>query len=231
MEGLLWTSFLAGGSLVIAFSAGTLLGGWIAWKREGFWDTLLPPLFALVSAFPYFWVAMLSLSLLGFEAGWFPVRHAYASTIEPEWTFDFALSVVSHAFLPALTLVICSLGGWMLSMRNTMISTLGDEAVQYAHCRGIPSARVAWRVAARNAIIPNFTGFGMALGFVLSGALLTEVVFSYPGQGYLLLQAVMAQDFPLMQGIFLSITAAVLLANLIVDIGMWWVDPRTREER
>ena len=202
VEGLLWTTFLAGTSLVISFVGGTMLGAWLAWKREGRLDTVLPPLLSLIGAFPYFWMAMLFLSVFGFSLGWFPTRHAYASGLEPGFTVPFAVSAIQHAFLPALTMVIASVGGWMLSMRNVTVSTLGTEFVYYAHIRGLSEKQVWWRYAVRNALIPNVTGFGMALGFVLSGALLTEMVFGYPGQGYLLIQAVNGQDFPLMQGIF-----------------------------
>ena len=126
-------------------------------------------------------------------------------------------------------MVFVSLGGWMLSMRNTLISTLGADYINFAHAKGLPKRMIMLKYAARNAILPNLTGFGMALGFVLSGALLTEIIFSYPGQGYLLLQAVRSQDFPLMQGLFMTITLAVLMANFIVDIAILFFDPRTRK--
>jgi peptide/nickel transport system permease protein len=126
-------------------------------------------------------------------------------------------------------MVLVSLGGWMLSMRNTLISTLGADYITFAHAKGLSKRRIMLRYAARNAILPNLTGFGMALGFVLSGALLTEIIFSYPGQGYLLLQSVKSQDFPLMQLLFMTITLAVLLANWLVDIAILLFDPRTRK--
>jgi peptide/nickel transport system permease protein len=110
-----------------------------------------------------------------------------------------------------------------------MISVLGSDYVNLARAKGLPPARVALRYAARNALLPSVTGFGMALGFVLGGSLLTEIVFSYPGQGYLLVQAVRAQDYSLMQGIFLVITLAVLGANWVVDLVYLWLDPRTRD--
>ena len=141
----------------------------------------------------------------------------------------FILSALHHALLPALTMILVSLGGWMLSMRNNMITTLGTDYISFAHAKGLSSRIIMLKYAARNAILPNFTGFGMALGFVLSGALLTEIIFSYPGQGYLLLQAVRAQDFPLMQGLFMTITFAVLAANWLVDIAIVFFDPRTRK--
>jgi len=228
-SGLFWTIFLAGLSLIIAFSLGTLLGIFIAWNRTGKLDTFLPPVLAFLGAFPYFWLAMLILYIFGFSLNWFPLSHAYGNEVTPGLNLPYIFSVLYHASLPALTMVFVSLGGWLLSMRNTMISTLGADYITFANAKGISSRLIMLRYAARNAILPNLTGFGMALGFVLSGALLTEIIFSYPGQGYLLLQAVKAQDFPLMQGIFMTITFAVLAANWLVDIAILVFDPRTRK--
>jgi peptide/nickel transport system permease protein len=227
--GLLWTMFLAGTALVVSFAIGTLLGVAAAWWRGGWMDTLLPPALALLGAFPYFWLAMVALYAFGFQLAWFPLGHAYADDLTPGMNLPFVSSVLQHAALPVGTVVIATLGGWMLSMRNTMVSVLGSDYVNLARAKGLPPSRVVLRYAARNALLPSVTGFGMALGFVLGGSLLTEIVFSYPGQGYLLLQAVQSQDYPLMQGIFLVITLAVLGANWLVDIAYLWLDPRTRE--
>jgi peptide/nickel transport system permease protein len=227
--GLLWTLFLAGTALVLSFGIGTLLGVLAAWRRGGRLDSIVPPALVLLGAFPYFWLAMLALYVLGFSFGWFPLRHAYGDGVSPGLSLEFLASVVRHAVLPAATIVLATLSGWLLGMRNAMIGVLGEDYVAMAHAKGLPERRVMLRYAARNAILPNVTGFGMALGFVLSGALLTEIVFSYPGQGYLLIQAVRTQDFPLMQGLFLTITLAVLVANLLVDLLYVWLDPRARE--
>ena len=226
--GLAWTVFLAGGAVVIAFVLGTGLGALAAWWRGGWLDTVVPPALMFLGAFPYFWLAMAAAWVLGLQLGWFPLRHAYALYLDPAPTLAFAQSVFTHAVLPAGTMVLASLGGWMLAMRNVMVGVLGDDFLSYAQARGLPRGRILVHYAARNAVLPNLTGFGMALGFVLSGALLTEIVFGYPGQGYLLIQAVRAQDYPLMQGIFLTITLAVLGANWLVDILTGVLDPRTR---
>ena len=228
-NGLYWTIFLAGSSLIIAFLIGTALGIIIAWNRTGKLDTILPPALAFFGAFPYFWLAMVLLYIFGFSLNWFPIGRAYGNAVNPGLNPTFVLSTFYHAFLPALTLIFVSLGGWMLSMRNTMISTLGADYITFANAKGISSRLIMLRYSARNAILPNLTGFGMALGFMLSGALLTEMVFSYPGQGFLLLQAVTTQDYPLMQGIFMTITLAILGANWLVDIAILFFDPRTRK--
>ena len=172
---------------------------------------------------------MAALYALGFTLGWFPLGHAYADDLTPAFSAVFLADVARHAALPVATMVIATLGGWLLSMRNTMITVLGSDYVNLARAKGLPPSRVALRYAARNALLPSVTGLGMALGFVLGGSLLTEIVFSYPGQGYLLVQAVRNQDYPLMQGIFLVITLAVLGANWLVDLAYLWLDPRIRE--
>ena len=225
---VLWTLFLAGLSVIASFSMGTLLGMLAAWKRGSVVDAFAPPLFVFLGAFPYFWLAMLLLYGCGFLLGWFPLRHAYSNTLAPEFSLTFILDVLHHAALPALSIVCASLGGWLLSMRNTMIGVLSEDYVTMALAKGLSERNVMWRYAARNALLPSITGFGMALGFVLSGSLLTEIIFSYPGQGSLLFEAVTARDYPLMQGLFLAITVAVLAANWLVDIAYVVLDPRTR---
>jgi peptide/nickel transport system permease protein len=226
--GMFWTLLLAGTSVLFSFVLGTLLGIVVAWRDDGRLDSLVVPALSFLGAFPYFWLAMLLLYLFGFELGWFPLGHAYGDELEPAFTVAFVADVLRHAALPAATLVAATIGGWALGMRSTMVAVLGADHVTFALARGLSPARVMLGYAARNAILPNLTQLGMALGFVLGGALLTEMVFGYPGQGYLMLQAVRGQDYPLMQGIFLAITLAVLAANAIIDVLQLWLDPTTR---
>lgn len=228
--GLQWTLLVAGTGLIISFLVGTLLGIWVAWRRESLLDDILPSLLIFLGAFPYFWLAMVLVYVLGFRMDLFPVRHAYSSHLTPDWSLTYILDMMAHAFLPILSIFIASLGGWVLGMRNTMIAVLDTDSIKLAWAKGLSRPRVVFQYAARNALLPNLTGFGMALGFVLGGSLLTEIVFSYPGQGYLLIEAIRAQDYPLMQGVFLVITLAVLLANWLVDIATYCLDPRTRRE-
>lgn len=226
--GLGWTLLLSGAAVIVSFGLGTLLGIIATWKRGGWLDSVMPPVLMFLGAFPYFWLAMVSLYLLGFVLGAFPLRHAYSDTLSPDWSLEFIGSVISHMILPALSIVIATIGGWMLGMRSAMVTVLSEEYITMAQAKGLSQWRVMFTYAARNALLPNVTGFGMALGFVLAGSLLTEIVFSYPGQGYLLIQAVRNQDYPLMQGIFLTITFAVLGANFLVDVIYVFLDPRAR---
>ena len=227
--GFVWTLGLAGVSVIFSFLIGTTLGAFSAWRQGGRFDALIPPAIAFLGAFPYFWMAMALLFLLGLQLEWFPLGMAYGPYATPGWNLDFAYELVSHGFLPCLTVVFASLGSWLFVMRNTMITVMGSEYVCLAHAKGLPRSQIFVRYAMRNALLPSLTSFGMALGFIVSGSLLTEVVFSYPGQGYLLVKAVLSQDFPLMQGLFLVITLSVLLANLLVDLLYWVLDPRIRE--
>ena len=226
--GLLWTLLLAGLAVIISFALGSMLGVIAAWRRGGWLDSILPPVLNFVGSFPYFFLAMTALFYLGFQAGWFPLRHAYSDTLSPGFNLTFLLDVAYHLVLPGLCVVLVSLGGWMLTMRNTMIAILAEDYITMAEAKGLPQRTVMYKYAARNAMLPNITAFGMALGYVLGGQLLTEIVFGYPGLGYMLLQSVRTQDYPLMQGLFLMITLAVLGANLAVDLLYVRLDPRVR---
>jgi len=227
-----WTLTLVGVSLVISFVVGTLLGVIIAWRRGAKLDTVLPPLFTFLSAIPYFWLALILLYILGYRLNWFPLNGGYdTDTVVPSWSLDFFWSAVQHAILPALTIVISSIAGWLLGMRNTMLTTLSEDYVLLAEAKGLSEGRIMFWYAARNAILPNITGFALSLGFVVSGSLLTEIVFSYPGLGYALLQAIDNLDYALLQGIFLIVSVAVLAANFLADLLYTVLDPRVRMGR
>lgn len=213
-----WTLLLGGTALVSAFVIGNLLGILAAWRRGSLLDSAVPPTLVFVGSFPYFWLAMGALYLFGVVLGWFPLRHAYSPGATPSFSPEFIADVAWHLVLPVTTIVVVSIGGWMLAMRNTMITTTSEDYIVMAEAKGLKANRIMLRYGARNATLPAVTNFGMAIGFVVGGALLTEVVFAYPGLGFQLFQAVTALDYPLMQGIFLIITAAVLVANFIVDI-------------
>ncbi len=222
-QSLPWTLMLVGVSAVISFVVGTFLGILAAWRRGSRLDTTLAPALTFLSAIPYFWLALIVVYILGFLLKLFPLTGAYDLSVTPGLNADFLVSAVS--------IVVSSIAGWMLGMRNAMLTTLSEDYVLMAQAKGLPERRVMLAYAARNAILPNITGFALSLGFVVGGALLTEIIFSYPGVGFALLQAVQSEDFPLMQGIFLVITIAVLGANFLADIFYVVLDPRVRQER
>jgi len=223
-----WTVGLVGVATLISFILGTLLGVVVAWRRGTWLDNLLPAT-TFFQAAPYFFIAFLALDLFAVRLGWFPTGRAYDQLDFPGFNGPFVADVLKHAILPAATIVVCSAAGWIVGMRNVMVTTMDEDYVLVAQAKGLPKRRVIW-YAARNAILPSVSGFSIALGFVVSGALLTEIVFSYPGLGWILLQAVGSRDYPLLQGIFLIITFAVLLANLVADSIYVFLDPRTRQE-
>ncbi|MFL5734802.1 MAG: ABC transporter permease [Chloroflexia bacterium] len=227
-NGLIWTLMLGVISLLIAFLLGNLLGVIGAWRRGGALDTTVPPLLIFFGAFPPFFLALAALFLLGLTLGWFPTSHAYDDSLHPGFSPQFIGSVAQHMFLPALVIVLVSIGGWALGMRNVMVGVLAEDYITMAEAKGLKQNRIMFWYAARNALLPGITGFGIALGFVLSGQILIEQVFAYPGLGFLLVQAVGSRDYPLMQGLFLMITIAVLAANFIVDIFYTRLDPRVR---
>lgn len=223
-----WTLGLVGVATVISFVLGTLLGVLAAWRRGQWTDSLLP-VTTFLQSLPYFWLALLLVFVFGITVTWLPTGGAYSVDMTPTFTGSFVSSVIYHALLPVVTIVISSIGGWLLSMRNMMVTTLSEDYVTLAEAKGLSRFRVATSYAARNAILPSVTGFGLSLGFVVGGAILTEVIFAYPGVGYTLFQAVQDEDFPLMQGIFLIISLAVLVANLFTDVAYVLLDPRTRQ--
>jgi peptide/nickel transport system permease protein len=223
-----WTLTLVGTSVVMSFTLGTLIGVLIAWKRGSFIDSILPPILTFFSAIPYFWLALVALYMFAYTLNWFPLNGGYSTSTTIGWNTDFLLSAVYHGLLPAFTIVLASIAGWMLGMRNAMITTLNEDYVLLAQAKGLSERRVMLSYAARNAILPNVTGFALSLGFVVGGSLLTEIVFSYPGIGFALLQAAQNSDYPLLQGIFLLIAMAVLGANFLADLVYVVLDPRVR---
>jgi len=222
-----WTLILVGTATVISFAVGTLLGIFAAWRRGGWLDRTLPA-FTFLQATPYFFLALVVIELFAVSWGLFPFGQGYSLGLSPGWNWSFISSAIDHSILPALTIIVTSMAGWMLQMRNVMITTVAEDYVLVAQAKGLSPRRVMFTYAARNAILPNLAGFALALGFVVAGALVMEIVFSYPGIGLTLYNAVTSDDFPLLQGIFLVISLSVLLACLLADIVYFLADPRTR---
>ena len=213
---------------ILAFLLGTLIGLVAAWRRGGLLDSLLPPIFVITSAFPYFWLAMLSIWLFAIKHHWLPQSGGYDVTNTVGWTWSFVWDAFKHSILPAATILVTSIGAWILTMRNNMVTVLAEDYVRMGRAKGLSNRRIMYHYAARNALLPNLAGFAMSLGFVVAGAILVEYVFNYPGLGYMLLNAVNNLDYPLMQALFLMITVAVLVAVLICDFLTAWLDPRAR---
>jgi peptide/nickel transport system permease protein len=224
-----WTLGLIGVATVLAFVGGTLIGTVSGWRRGGAIDSIVPPVFVVTSALPYFWVGMMLILVFSvWTNGALPNDGAYSLGAVPEFSWPFITDVFQHALLPAATILITSVGAWILTMRNNMVTVLAEDYVRMGRAKGLSNRRIMYQYAARNALLPNLAGFAMSLGFVVAGAILVEYVFNYPGLGYMLLNAVNNLDYPLMQALFLMITVAVLVAVLICDFLTAWLDPRAR---
>jgi peptide/nickel transport system permease protein len=228
LDAIPWTLGLVGVTTVLAFVLGTGIGILAAWRRGGWLDSFMPPIFVILTVVPFFWLGLVLILIVGVKLQLLPYFFSYTYTLTPSFTPSFIVNVFEHALLPAFALLITTIGTWILTMRNTMITTLSEDYVRMARAKGLSNRRIMLDYAARNAILPNLTGFAMSLGFVLGGAILVEYVFNYQGVGWLLLQAVENTDYPLMQALFLLITVGVLVAILLSDLATAILDPRTR---
>lgn len=227
-QSLPWTVILVGTATVIAWVIGTTIGVIAGWRQGTRWDSLLP-VGAFFRGIPSFWIGLLLVTIFGVSLHFFPVSGGYSSALVPHWSLTFIGSAIYHSILPAITIVIGSLVGHFLGMRNMMVTTLSEDYILTAEAKGLSRLRIMFAYAARNAILPSVVGFSLELGFIVSGSLLVEKVFSYPGIGYVLFQAIGNEDYPLMQAIFLIITLAVLAATALADVVFVLVDPRTRQ--
>jgi len=223
-----WTVGLVGLATIFSFIIGTSLGALIGWRRGSRADAVVP-IATFLSTVPYFWMGLIVIAVFSSTLGWFPASHAYDKGTAPEWSWEFIGQVIQHGALPAITIVVASLGGWVLGMRNMMMTVLDEDYVTVAQAKGLKPRRVLVNYAARNALLPQLSSFALSLGFIVGGTLVMELVFSYPGVGKLLLEATNSKDYPLMQGLFLVISLAVLLANILADVAYAILDPRTRQ--
>jgi peptide/nickel transport system permease protein len=212
-------------AILLSWWAGNKFGAFAA-RRRWLDNTVLPVGYVL-TATPYMWLGILLAWALGSVAGVFPIAGGYSFDLEPSWSPAFLADLARHWFLPFASLFLVGFGGWAIGMRNLIIYELEADYSHYLEALGAPR-RLVRRYAFRNALLPQLTGLALQLGVLVAGALVTEIVFSYPGLGYLILQAINNQDFFLIQGAFLFIIFGVLLANFLVDVVYVLVDPRTR---
>ncbi len=224
-----WTVCLVGVATIISFTVGTLLGVIVGWRRGSLAD-LLMPIATFFASIPYFWLALLAIAAFTGVNSFLPSAGGYDPGLVPGWSGAFIDSALKHSLLPAATIVVTSVAGWLMGMRNMVVTVSSEDYVTVAHSKGLSERRVMLGYAARNALLPSVSGFGMALGLVVSGTFLVEYVFSYPGVGLELVDAIGQNDYPLMEGIFLVITLSVLAANFLADLAYVALDPRTRRE-
>jgi peptide/nickel transport system permease protein len=230
-DALPWTIALLGLTTMFSFAAGTLLGALLAWPGAPRWMRwLMPPLWAL-HAVPFFLFGLVLMYLFAFQLQWLPIFGGYSAGASPGLSWTFVLDVVRHAVLPALSIVLVSVGGWALAMRGMMVTTMGEDYVTFAEAKGLRSPTIFVRYCMRNAILPQTTGLALALGQILSGAVLVEAIFGYPGIGALLFQAIEENDFFLIQGIVFTVIVALGFTTFLLDVIYPWLDPRISYRR
>jgi peptide/nickel transport system permease protein len=225
-EALPWTVALLGTTTVVSFALGTFLGALLGWPRAPRWMRwLMPPLWAL-HAIPFFLLGLILIYVFAFRFPVLPMFGGYSAGAFPAWTLTFVADLVRHAILPALSIVLVATGGWALSMRGMMVTTQGEDYVTFAEAKGLRSLTIFLRYCVRNALLPQATSLALALGQIVSGAVLVEVIFGYPGIGTVLFQAIRENDHFLIQGIVFTVIVALGLATLILDAVYPLLDPR-----
>ncbi|MBN9303812.1 MAG: peptide ABC transporter permease [Devosia sp. 67-54] len=226
---LVWTVGLVGSATLVSFTLGSLLGALAAWRRGSLFDTVVSMLSIFFSSVPAVVISLVALFVFGHSLNWFPGGYSADPLLDPAFSAEYIGSVVYHGTLPMLTLVTVLIGGFAVTMRNNMINLLGEDYIVMARAKGLSESRVLFWYAARNALLPTFSSLAIAIGTVLGGSLVTEVVFNYPGLGNLFYQAILARDYPVIQGQLLIMTGAMLVSNLIVDLSYVLLDPRLKK--
>jgi peptide/nickel transport system permease protein len=226
---LIWTVGLVGIATLVSFAIGTLLGVMAAWRRGTLLDTIVSLTAIFSSSVPAVVVSLITLFAFGYTLDWFPSGYAADPMLDPAWNWDYISSILYHGTLPMLTMVIVLTGGFAVTMRNNMINLLGEDYIVMGRAKGLSNNRVMLWYAARNALLPTVSALAISLGAVLGGSLVTEVVFNYPGMGNTLYQAILARDYPVIQGALLIMTAAMLAANFLVDLSYVLLDPRLKK--
>lgn len=226
-----WTLFSVGIALVISFTGGVLLGMLMAYRRNSILDNLLTAFASITSSVPGYLTAIILIVFLGVQWKLVSVaamRGSMSSGMKPAFTLAFIRDIFYHAALPMLTYVLATIGGWMLTMRSSTEATLGEDYVTVAKARGLTEGRIATAYVGRNASLPLFTQFTIAIAFVVGGSFVIEAIFVYQGLGLVLLNSIQQRDYPVMQGVFFVITTMVVLVNLFADLVYARLDPRIR---
>jgi peptide/nickel transport system permease protein len=221
-----WTICLQFPAIIVGWLIGNTLGALAAYIRKGF-DKVLMPVSILVSNFPAFGMAVILLSIFGVTLKWFPASGGYGFDMIPNPSWKFVWSVIVHYQLPFWSIVLITIGGQAIGMRSMAIYELNEDYVKYSRFMGIKDRKIIGYVF-RNAMLPQITGLALSIGTMVSGALVAEIIFSYPGLGSTILSAVTGQDYPLISGATLIITLMVLVAMFVVDILYGFIDPRIK---
>jgi len=221
-----WTLGLLTVAIVLSFLVGNLLGALLGWPRSSRFVRWLVPILMPLSAIPYYLLGLILIFLFAFTIRAFPLGEAYTTGLTIQLSWEFVASVIYHAILPALSIVLASIGFWMLGMRGMMVTNMGEDYMILAEAKGLSQRRVFLHYAMRNAMLPQFTGLALTFGSIVSGAVLVEVIFSYPGMGWILWNAIRNTDYFLIQGIVFVLVLSVALAMLLIDLSYPLIDRR-----
>lgn len=228
LAALPWTIGLLAVATLLSFALGTLLGALLAWpKAPRAFGYLVGPLLAL-SAIPYYLLGLILLYIIAFTLKWLPLSGGYDVGQQPHLSFDFVGQILKHSLLPALSIILAAIGSWALGMRAMMVTTEGEDYMTFAEARGLHNPTIFYRYALRNAVLPQFTSLALALGHIVSGALIVEVIFTYPGVGSVLFSAIRGADYFVIYGVVFMIVLTLALSTLILDLAYPLLDPRIR---
>lgn len=229
-----WTLFSIGLSVLISFTLGTTLGLAIGYWRGSWLDNVVTTLASVISGIPDYIIALLIILIFGVQLEWFKigqVRGGVDPTITPALSLEYIGSILQYAFMPMLIYTLSSIGAWILAMKSSTISTLGEDYITVAQARGLPQRRILSAYVGRNAMLPLITRLAISIGFIMGGSVIIEEMFQYPGLGRNLYLAITGRDYTVMQGIFLVITVAVVASNILADVAIAWLDPRVRLDK
>lgn len=227
-KALPWTIGLMVTSTLLAFAIGSLLGALAVWPRAPTLFRAITPVAMIFAAVPFYLLGLLLIEVFAFRLKLFPLGGGFAIGSQPSWNWAFLGDVLYHAALPALAIAVAAIGTWALQMRGMMVSVLGEDYITYAQANGVTPRRLFFRYGLRNAILPQITSLALTFGQVVTGAVLVEIVFSYPGLGTLLFQSIEYSDYFVIQGVVFMLVLTVAASMLIMDLVMPLLDPRVR---
>jgi len=227
LKAIPWTLLIVLTSILISFAIAWALGTFAALKKGGVFDNLTVSISFYLQSTPYFFIGMLILMGLGFYLHWFPISHALTPGMQSglPW-YDLIGPIAYHAFLPVFSLILVNLAGRMIMMRSNILQIFSEDYITLAQAKGLKRRKILTNYAFRNALLPSFTGLMLSLGTAVGGAITTEIVFSYPGIGMTVMNAILSQDYPLIQGCFAIIAVSIVVINLIADLIYPLLDPR-----
>jgi peptide/nickel transport system permease protein len=230
-RGIPWTLGLLSTALLISFIIGNTIGALLAWRRTPKLVRLLLPISLTFTSIPAYMIGIMLLFVFSFTLDWLPFAGNFERGLVPGWDWDFIISVLKHAILPALSIILVSMGGWALGMRGMMITTDGEDYMILSEAKGLSPTRIFLRYGIRNAILPQITALGVALGSLAGGSVLVEIIFTYPGIGHLLYTGILNSDYAIIQGVVFYVIVGVSIAVLILDLTYPLIDPRITYRR